>query len=58
MTFGVRNPRSVDDYLRQRLQRAIDELNGIDPDAILDENSDVLVASLMSKHLPTKISID
>jgi hypothetical protein len=28
----------LDDYLRGRLKRALDELDGIDPDVILSEN--------------------
>jgi hypothetical protein len=52
------NERRLDDYLRGRLKRALDELAGIDPDLILTENVDVVVASLLGKHMPTEIKID
>lgn len=54
--FG--NERSLDDYLRGRLKRALDDLAGIDPDVILTENADVLVASLLDRHMPTEVRID
>jgi hypothetical protein len=52
------NERRLDDYLRDRLKRALDELAGIDPDLILTENVDIVVASLLGKHMPAKIKID
>jgi hypothetical protein len=52
------NERRLDDYLRDRLKRALDELVGIDPDVILTENADVVVASLLGKHMPAEIKID
>lgn len=52
------NGRRLDDYLRGRLKRALDELAGIEPDVILSENADVLVAALLGKHMPTEISVD
>lgn len=52
------NERRLDDYLRGRLKRALDELAGIDPDVILTENADVVVASLLGKHMPLEIKID
>ena len=48
----------LDDYLRGRLNRALAELSGIDPDVILSENVDVVVAVLLEKHMPTEIRID
>lgn len=54
--FG--NQRRLDDYLRGRLKRALDELASIDPDVILAENADVVVASLLGKHMPAEIRID
>ena len=50
--------RRLDDYLRDRLKRALDELARIDPDALLTENADVVVADLLGKHLPTEIAVD
>lgn len=54
----LRSERRLDDYLRGRLERALDELAGIDPDVILSENVDVLVASLLGKHMPTEVTVD
>lgn len=54
--FGS-GPR-LEDYLRGRLSRALDELNAIDPDVILSENADVLIAALLGKHMPDKIEVD
>lgn len=48
----------LDNYLRGRLKRALDELAGIDPEIILSENIDVVVASLLDKHMPSEITID
>jgi hypothetical protein len=50
--------RRLEDYLRARLERALDELARIDPDALLIENADVVVADLLGKHLPTAIAVD
>ena len=50
--------RRLDDYLRGRLKRALDELAKIEPDVILSENADVLVAALLGKHMPTEIRVD
>lgn len=52
------NERRLDDYLRGRLKRALDELAGIDPDVMLTENVDVVVASVLSKHMPSEIKVD
>lgn len=52
------NERRLDDYLRSRLKGALDELAGIDPDVILSENLDVVVAALMGKYMPSEIRID
>ena len=52
------NERRLDDYLRGRLKRALDELAAIDPDTVLSENVDVVVAMLLGKHLPVAISVD
>ena len=52
------NERRLDDYLRSRLKHALNELAGIDPDVILSENVDVVVAILMGKYMPSEISID
>jgi hypothetical protein len=40
------------------LQRALDELAGIDPDVMLCENTEVIVAALLEKHMPTAIEVD
>ena len=48
----------LDDYLRGRLQRALDELAGIGPDVVLSENTEVIVAALLEKHMPTAIEVD
>lgn len=50
--------RRLDNYLRARLKRALDELAGIDADVILSENGDVLTAVLLGKHMPTEIQVD
>ena len=50
--------RRLDDYLRDRLQRALDELARITPDELLAENAEVLVAALLDKHMPTEIAVD
>lgn len=45
-------------YLRKHLKEAHAELARLDPDVLLAENADVLIEALMSKHLPTEISVD
>jgi hypothetical protein len=50
--------RRLDDYLRGRLRRALDELAGLDPDLLLNENADVVVSALLEKHMPTEIAVD
>ena len=50
--------RRLDDYLRGRLTRALEELARLDPDTLLSENADVLVAALLGKHLPTEIAVE
>jgi hypothetical protein len=50
--------RRLDNYLRGRLKRALDELAGIDADVILAENVDIVVASLLGMHMPTEIKMD
>lgn len=48
----------LDNYLRKHLRDAHAELAGLDPNVLLAENVDVLIEVLMSKHLPTEISVD
>ena len=48
----------LDDYLRDRLKRALDDLARIDPDLLLAEQADVVVAALLGEHMPTEISVD
>ena len=50
--------RRLSDYLRGRLDRALDELARIDPDELLEENVEVVVAALLEKHMPTEIAVD
>jgi hypothetical protein len=50
--------RRLSDYLDRRLERALDELARIDPDELLVENTDVLVAALLEQHMPTEIAVD
>lgn len=50
--------RRLDDYLRGRLHNALGELARVDPDVILSENVDVIVAGLLEKHMPTDIRVD
>lgn len=50
--------RRLDDYLRSCQKRALDELDGIDPEVMLIENVDVVVASLLSKYMPTEVGVD
>jgi hypothetical protein len=52
------NGRRLDDYLRGRLKRALDELAEMDPDVLLSENVDVIVAALFGKHMPTEVAVD
>lgn len=39
--------RRLEDYLRERLKRALDDLARLAPDDLLSENVDVLVAALL-----------
>lgn len=48
----------LDNYLRKPLKEAHAELARLDPDVLLAENVDVLIETLVSKHLPTEIIID
>lgn len=50
--------RRLEDYLRERLQRALDDLTGMAPDDLLSENADVVVAALLGKYMPTEIVVD
>lgn len=50
--------RRLDDYLRGCLKSALDALASMDPDAILSENVDVVVASLLGSHVPAEIKVD
>ena len=50
--------RQLEDYLRSRLMRALEDLARLDPDTLLSENADVLVAALLGKHLPKEIAVD
>lgn len=50
--------RRLEDYLRGRLKSALGELANIDPDVILSENVDVIVAGLLEKYMPTEIQVD
>lgn len=50
--------RQLGDYFRGRLKSALDELAATDPDTLLSENGDVLVAALLENHMPTEISVD
>lgn len=52
------NERRLDDFLRGRVKGALDELARIDPDVILSENTNVVVASLLGKHMPSEVAID
>lgn len=50
--------RRLEDYLRGRLQRALDDLGGMDADNLLNENVDVLVAALLGQYMPKEIVVD
>ena len=50
--------RRLEDYLRGRLKRSLDELSGMNADDLLSENADVLVAGLLDKHMPTPVTVD
>lgn len=50
--------RGLNEYLESCLKRALDELAGLQPDLLLSENADVLVAALLSKDMPTPINVD
>lgn len=51
------NERRLEDYLRGRLKRALDDLAGMASDDLLSENVDVIVAALLDKHMPTEIIV-
>lgn len=44
--------------LHERLKTAGMELDQIDPDVMLSENEDILVESLLSRHIPGPLSVD
>ena len=46
------------DYLRECHLKALADLDGVDPDRLLSENEDVLVAALLQKHMPDPIAIE
>jgi len=54
--FG--NEKALDEYLRSRLRAAANELHDLEPDLVLAENADVVVASLLQSHLPSAVSVD
>lgn len=49
--------RRLEDYLRECLQRALNDLAGMAPDDLLSENADVVVAALLGKYMPTEIVV-
>lgn len=49
---------TLSDYLHDRQQKALSELERMDPDVLLCENIDVVVAQLLTKHLPAPTTID
>lgn len=48
----------LEDYLRERLRRALDDLAGMAPDDLLSENVDLIVTALLDKHIPTEVVVD
>lgn len=54
----MRGLGALADYLQTALRSALAELNGLNPDYILSENEDVLVASLLAKHMPRPVSVE
>jgi hypothetical protein len=50
--------RSLDEFLRRRLDAALKEVAALDPDLLLSENLDVAVADLLRRRLPTQVTID
>lgn len=52
-----REPRLAD-YLQAALRSALADLDGLNPDYVLSENEDVLVAALLEKHMPLPVSVD
>jgi hypothetical protein len=53
--YGQRELRT---HLLERQARARQELKGLEPDYVLSENEDVLIAGLLDKHLPDPVSVD
>lgn len=53
-----RNDLDLNDYLRGCTKGALDAVASLDADYLLSENEDVLVASLLQRHLPTPIAVD
>lgn len=52
------NTPRLADYLEQRLQAALKELDSLPADYLLSENEDILVTTLLQKHMPKPIQID
>lgn len=48
----------LSDFLQDRAQKALNELDRMDPDVLLCENLDVVVAQLLARHMPDPIAID
>lgn len=49
--------RQLDEYLRDRLQRARDAVTQLDPDYLLSENEDLLLAGILRDYLPLPVSL-
>ena len=54
--YNSSNDLSV--YLASRLKSALHELAQVDPDHLLSENAEVLLATIAQKHIPSPLSID
>ncbi|MFD8249202.1 hypothetical protein [Nocardia sp. NPDC059691] len=52
------NKPRLADYLNQRLQAALAELDSLEADYLLSENEEVLVTALIQKHMPQPIEVD
>lgn len=50
--------RQLRDYLGDCQKRALDDLAMMDPDDLLSENLDVIVAALLGRHAPSEIVVD
>lgn len=48
----------LDNHLRTYLADAVAEVDGMDPDALLAEDADVLVSMLLDAHMPVEVSFD